>query len=292
MTLLFSDLSTRPAAQVCGRPVASTGAPVISSNNFSVSYGTQAALNGVSLDVTGRGIHALIGPSGSGKSTFLMAAAGLLARVAPGQRILTSGQLTVTPECLSPRPARLRPIGVVFQKPLPFRMSIFENVALVLREHRVARSEISERVETALRQSGLWHEVRDSLRRPALDLSGGQQQRLCLARTLALDPCLLLLDEPCSSLDPMATAAIEETLMELAHERCVLLVTHNLGQARRLASSVSLFWPRPGGAVCAESGPAQGFFESPLTEVGRAYLHSEWGTGATDKDVTTGPVAH
>jgi phosphate transport system ATP-binding protein len=260
---------------------------VIQASNFSVSYGTHCALKSVSLRVSGRGIHALMGPSGCGKSTFLMSVAGLLPTAAKGQMIVRSGELTVKPECFAPRPNRLRPIGVVFQKPMPFRMSVFDNIALVLREHGVAKSERSDRVEKALRDAGLWREVENGLQRPAVALSGGQQQRLCLARTLALNPCLLLLDEPCSSLDPIATAEIEATFRELSEERCVLLVTHNLGQARRLAHDVSLFWPQTGGAICAESGSAAHFFESPQSECGRRYIEAEWGVKLGDTGAVT-----
>jgi phosphate transport system ATP-binding protein len=250
---------------------------LVDAKDYCISYGDVPVLGGVTMSIKGQGVHAIIGPSGSGKSTFLLAIAGLLRESVPDQNVRSSGMLRVQPECLRPQPDRLRVIGLVFQRPLPFRMSIYENIAVVLGEHRVPKSERPDRVEQALRDAGLWSEVSHRLRRSAWDLSGGQQQRLCLARTLALNPCLLLLDEPCSSLDPVATAQIEDSLGQLAKDRCVVLVTHNLGQARRLSSEVSLFWPQGGGSVCVETSRSAEFFTEPQSPLARQYLEAEWG---------------
>lgn len=265
---------------------------IVSAQSYGVRFGNLWALKDVNLKVHGSGIHAIIGPSGCGKSTFLMSVAGLLDVETPrsrwkfmtrlrslsgGMGARIEGKLSVQPECMPHHTRRLKSLGIVFQDPLPFRLGIFENVALALQEHKLPPSEVSARAEQALKDAGLWLEVRDRLSAPADSLSGGQKQRLCLARTLALDPCLLLLDEPCSSLDPIASAAIEESIAELKKTRCILLVTHNLAQARRLADDVSLFWSDGNGGTCIESQRAEAFFTAPQSALGAMYLESEWG---------------
>ncbi|HEY5105748.1 MAG TPA: phosphate ABC transporter ATP-binding protein PstB [Caulobacteraceae bacterium] len=212
----------------------------IEMRNLSFFYGKHRALKDVSAEFPENTISAIIGPSGCGKSTLLRTVNGMF-ELYPGQRaqgeILIDGE-----EVLSKRYSRARlrrNVGMVFQKPTPFVLSIYENIAFPVRHYeRLSRSEMDERVERALTQAALWEEVRDKLKRSALALSGGQQQRLCIARTLAVRPQVLLLDEPTSALDPISTAKIEELLTQLARQLTVLIVTHNLQQAARISQKV------------------------------------------------------
>jgi phosphate transport system ATP-binding protein len=165
---------------------------------------------------------------------------------------------------------------MVFQQPNPFPMSVFDNVAYVLREQarrRPRRSALADRVEIALRHAGLWNEVKDSLHGPALRLSGGQQQRLCIARALACEPEVLLMDEPCSALDPKATARIEELIAELRSELAVVIVTHNLGQARRTSDRVGFFLM----GRLVECAPTDVIFSDPAEEETREYVSGAFG---------------
>src|SRR5579885_601714 len=198
-------------------------------------YGKFQALRGISLPLYDRRVTAFIGPSGCGKSTLLR----ILNRIYelyPGQTV--TGEVIVDGEnILSPGLDlnRLRArIGMVFQKPTPFPMSIYDNIAFGIRLYeRLPKSELDDRVESALRRAALWDEVKDKLRQSGLGLSGGQQQRLCIARAIAVEPEILLLDEPASALDPISTQRIEELIAELKSDYCVALVTHNMQQAAR-----------------------------------------------------------
>jgi phosphate transport system ATP-binding protein len=199
-------------------------------------YGKSRALHGISLPVAANKVTALIGPSGCGKSTLLRAM-NRIYDLYPGQkatgRVLLDGEDILDERDLTSLRAR---IGMVFQKPTPFPMSIYENVAFGLRMHeRLSRKQERERVEEALRRSALWDEVKDKLNDSGLGLSGGQQQRLCLARSIAVRPEVLLLDEPASALDPISTAKLEETICELKSDYTIVIVTHNLQQAARVA---------------------------------------------------------
>ncbi|GAA3669861.1 phosphate ABC transporter ATP-binding protein PstB [Acetobacter lovaniensis] len=207
-------------------------------------YGTSHALHDISLDFPERSVTGMIGPSGCGKSTLLRVL-NRMYDLYPGQRatgevifdkqnILNSG---VDLNVLRSR------IGMVFQKPTPFPMSIYDNIAFGIRLHeRVSRSEMDGRVEDALRRVALWSEVQDRLSASATALSGGQQQRLCIARTIAVRPEVILLDEPTSALDPVSTARIEELLDELKTEFTIAIVTHNMQQAARCADQVAFFY--------------------------------------------------
>ncbi|WP_408737335.1 phosphate ABC transporter ATP-binding protein PstB [Acetobacter lambici] len=207
-------------------------------------YGTSHALHDISLDFPERSVTGMIGPSGCGKSTLLRVL-NRMYDLYPGQRatgevifdkqnILNSG---VDLNVLRSR------IGMVFQKPTPFPMSIYDNIAFGIRLHeRVSRSEMDGRVEDALRRVALWPEVQDRLSASATALSGGQQQRLCIARTIAVRPEVILLDEPTSALDPVSTARIEELLDELKTEFTIAIVTHNMQQAARCADQVAFFY--------------------------------------------------
>lgn len=215
----------------------------IQAKNVSVWYGDRQALKDVSLSV-GRGqVVALIGPSGCGKSTFLR----LINRMndfiegfrLEGQ-VLLDGEDIYQPQT---DPVRLRrKIGMVFQKPTPFPKSIYENVAYGLRiQNRLSEKQVRQRVEKALHQAALWEEVKDILKKSALSLSGGQQQRLCIARTLAVEPSVILMDEPTSALDPISTAKIEELITQLKKQYTVVIVTHNMQQAARISDWTAFF---------------------------------------------------
>ena len=216
----------------------------MSARNVNLWYGEKQALYGVSLEVPERQVTALIGPSGCGKSTFLRC----LNRMNDVIDICrVEGQITLDGEDLyDPRldVVHLRArVGMVFQKPNPFPKSIYENVAYGPRIHGLARSkgELDEIVETSLRGAGLWKEVQDRLDQPGTSLSGGQQQRLCIARAIAVSPEVILMDEPCSALDPIATARIEELIDELRREFTIVIVTHNMQQAARVSQRTAFF---------------------------------------------------
>ena len=167
-----------------------------------------------------------------------------------------------------------RRVGMIFQKPNPFPLSIWKNLALPLREHGVTRRvELDAIIETTLQSVGLWHEVKDRLHTAALGLSGGQQQRLCIARTLALQPEIILFDEPCSALDPLSSGIVEEHIASLRGTYTVVIVTHNLAQARRISDWTACFWVQNGRGGLIESGLTTQVFESPQHELTAAYVN-------------------
>lgn len=226
-----------------------------------ITYGAKVAVNGVSLPVHEGEVLALIGPSGCGKTTLLRSLNRLVELTpgaARGGRILLDGTDIDTLEVTELR----RRVSMVFQQPNPFPMSIFDNIAYALREQgsrRLKRSVLEAPVQEALQRAGLWDEVKDDLDRPALRLSGGQQQRLCIARALAARPEVLLLDEPCSALDPRSTATIEELIVELRDDVAVVIVTHNLQQAYRVGDRVAFMYL----GELVEYGEAEQVFERP-----------------------------
>ncbi|MDO8370083.1 MAG: phosphate ABC transporter ATP-binding protein [Candidatus Nitrotoga sp.] len=248
--------------------------PHIQVENLSVSYHGKSVLEGVSLDINKGCITALIGPSGCGKTSFL-STLNRLTDLIPGchmkGRIHIDGADVTDPrlDVLALR----RKVGMIFQKPNPFPLSIRRNIEMPLREHGLRqRSAIDERVERALRDVGLWEEVRDRLDTPALALSGGQQQRLCIARALALEPSILLMDEPCSALDPIASAVVEELIQRLRNRYTVVIVTHNLAQARRVANYAAFFWMTEHVGKLIEFGRCQSLFDSPSHDLTAAYV--------------------
>jgi phosphate transport system ATP-binding protein len=214
-------------------------------HGLSVYYGKNRAVNNVSLSISTHKVTAIIGPSGCGKSTFIRCL-NRMHEVTPGTRVegkvLLDGADLYGPG-MDPVQVRRR-VGMVFQKPNPFpTMSIYENVIAGFRLNGTRnRSLIEEKVETSLKMAALWEEVKDILHRPGTGLSGGQQQRLCIARALAVDPEVLLMDEPCSALDPIATAKIEELIHELKETVTIVIVTHNMQQAARVSDYTAFFY--------------------------------------------------
>jgi phosphate transport system ATP-binding protein len=211
--------------------------------NLNLHYGDHRALKDVSVEIGAEEITALIGPSGCGKSTFVRVL-NRMNELMPGVR--TTGEVLLDGEdiyhpSLDVVSLRKR-VGMVFQKPNPFPKSIFDNIAYGPRLHGTnGRAELEVIVESSLRQAALWDEVKDALQKSALDLSGGQQQRLCIARALAVEPEVLLMDEPCSALDPVSTYKIEELMLQLREKYTIVLVTHNLHQASRVAQRTGFF---------------------------------------------------
>ena len=218
--------------------------PKISVRDLNFFYGRTQALHNIHLDIPERVVMAFIGPSGCGKSTFLRTL-NRMNDVIPGTRV--SGEVTIDGHDIYAAGTEVvalrRKVGMVFQKSNPFPKSIFENVAYGLRINRVtsSKSELAGRVEQALQDAALWNEVKDRLKTSALSLSGGQQQRLCIARALAIRPQILLMDEPASALDPIATSKIEELIFDLKKQYTIVIVTHNMQQAARVSDTTAFF---------------------------------------------------
>ena len=243
--------------------------------DVSISYGSKQAVRGVSLPIRQGEVLALIGPSGCGKTTLLRSLNRLTELTKSAS---LAGRITLDGadiSALEPTSLRRR-VTMVFQQPNPFPMSVFDNVAYVLREQarrKPRRSSLRPAVEDALARAGLLEEVRDSLDQPALRLSGGQQQRLCIARALAADPEVLLLDEPCSALDPQSTRVIEELIVRLAEEVAVVIVTHNLQQAHRVADHVAFMYL----GELVEYAPTRTLFSNPEQARTRDYISGAFG---------------
>ncbi|MBK7852013.1 MAG: phosphate ABC transporter ATP-binding protein [Bacteroidetes bacterium] len=218
----------------------------IESKNVHLYYGEFHALKGITMSIQENTVTALIGPSGCGKSTYLRLfnrMNDLIENVRIEGDILLDGK-DIYKKSIGMRIDELRKkVGMVFQKPNPFPKSIFENVAYGLRVNGVEhKTFIEERVETSLRQAALWEEVKDKLKKSAFELSGGQQQRLCIARALANEPSVLLMDEPASALDPISTSKIEELIYELKSKYTIIIVTHNMQQAGRVSDKTAFFY--------------------------------------------------
>jgi phosphate transport system ATP-binding protein len=215
---------------------------IIRADKFCLYYGSKAGVKDVTLDIYPRSVTAIIGPSGCGKSTFLRSI-NRMNDLIPGT--WAEGELAVNGVNVYDRRINLvnlrQQVGMVFQKPNPFPKSIFDNVAYGPRLQGVRGGDLDERVETCLRDAALWDEVKDTLSKSALALSGGQQQRLCIARALATRPAVLLMDEPCSALDPIATAKIEELIVTLKSHYTIVIVTHNMQQAARVSDRTAFF---------------------------------------------------
>ncbi|MEY3655255.1 MAG: hypothetical protein RIS15_196 [Chloroflexota bacterium] len=244
-------------------------------------YGNFRAVNSVSLEVQPRAVTALIGPSGCGKSTLLRTI-NRMHETLPGAKVkgsITLDGIDLYDSAVDAVRVR-RVIGMVFQKPNPFpTMSIYENVAAGLRLlGRTPKSELDGVVEASLRRAALWDEVKEKLKQPGTSLSGGQQQRLCIARAVAVQPRVLLMDEPCSALDPVATLKIEDLIRELAAEYTIVIVTHNMQQASRVSDSTAFFSMDENRAgYLVETGPTTTIFTSPRESLTESYVAGRFG---------------
>ncbi|MEK9211092.1 phosphate ABC transporter ATP-binding protein PstB [Sphingomonas sp. 2378] len=250
--------------------------PKISARNVSVSYGAKQAIHDISIDVDMDHVIAFIGPSGCGKSTFLRTLNRMndtipSARVSGDVRL--DGQDIYAPE-MDVVQLRAR-VGMVFQKPNPFPKSIYENVAYGPRIHGLSssRAELDVIVERSLTRAGLWNEVKDRMSESGTALSGGQQQRLCIARAIAVDPEVILMDEPCSALDPIATARIEELIHDLRGRYAIAIVTHNMQQAARVSQRTAFFHL----GTLVEYGKTSDIFTNPREERTKDYITGRYG---------------
>ena len=247
----------------------------MSAKNLNLWYGEFHALKSVSLDMEKNSVTALIGPSGCGKSTFLKTL-NRMNDLIEGVRI--EGDVRLDGEDIFRKNCDLaalrKRVGMVFQKPNPFPMSIYDNIAYGPRIHGIRRKkQLDEIVEKALRGAALWDEVRDRLRRSAMGLSGGQQQRLCIARVLAVEPEVLLMDEPTSALDPISTQRIEDLMAELKAQYTIVIVTHNMHQAARIADRTAFFLK----GEIVESGDTLKIFQKPEDKRTEDYITGRFG---------------
>ena len=277
----FQPQNALKASPGAGDSSAAPGEVAIRADHVNAYYGAKHAVGDVSMDVYAQKITALIGPSGCGKSTFIRCF-NRMHEFSPGARveghIYLEGTDIYAPDVDATR-VRQR-IGMVFQKPNPFpTMSIEENVAAGLRFTNVRnRSEIRDRVETALKQAALWDEVKADLKKPGMALSGGQQQRLCIARAIAVEPEVVLMDEPCSALDPIATLKIEDLMHGLAERFTIVIVTHNLQQAARVSDWTGFMLAGDDGiGRLIEYRPTQDMFTNPQEDRTEAYITGRFG---------------
>jgi phosphate transport system ATP-binding protein len=248
----------------------------VHARDVNVYYGDKHALKHVNVDVPDKGVMAFIGPSGCGKSTFLRCINRMNDTI-PGCRVTGKIEIDnadIYDPSLDVVQLRAR-VGMVFQKPNPFPKSVFENVAYGPRIHGLATSkaELEQVVVTSLRRAGLFEEVKDRLNDPGTGLSGGQQQRLCIARAIAVDPEVILMDEPCSALDPIATAKIEELMSELTERYTIVIVTHSMQQAARVSQRTAFF--HLGNLV--EEGPTEVIFNNPKDQRTQDYITGRFG---------------
>jgi phosphate transport system ATP-binding protein len=267
--------TTQPASKAAAE-FKSAGDPALNVRNLSVFFGKNAAVKNVSLDIAARAVTAIIGPSGCGKSTFLRAINRMHelnpeARMEGEIKLFGDDIYSRTVESVTVR----RRIGMVFQKSNPFpTMSVFENVTVGLRLNGLRdRKMLAERTEQSLRMAALWDEVKDRLHAPAISLSGGQQQRLCIARALAVQPEVLLMDETASALDPLATAKIEDLIVALKKDYTIVIVTHNMQQAARASDFTAFFYL----GELVEFGPTTKIFTNPAQKRTEDYVTGRFG---------------
>ena len=268
-------LKMRVPNAVAAEPAQDLGPPKIETRALNFYYGDVRALHNIGMALADRSITAFIGPSGCGKSTLLRVLNRMYA-LYPGQRaegeVLIGGRDILAP---SVDVAELRyRVGMVFQKPTPFPMSVYDNVAFGLRlAGGIRGAELKARVESALRDAAIWDEVKDKLRADGRSLSGGQQQRLCVARAIAVQPEVLLLDEPTAALDPISTLRVEETLQALREKYCIVVVTHNLQQAARVSNVTGFMYL----GELVEIGPSNQIFTSPKDRRTDDYITGRFG---------------
>ena len=257
--------------------------PVLKAENVDVYYGSHKAVAGVNLDIPRNNAVAFIGPSGCGKSTILRCFNRMNDLVASAK---ISGRITFQGKNIYSEkvdPVKLRTnIGMVFQKPNPFPKSIYENIAWGARINGY-KGNMDDLVESSLRKSALWDEVKDKLRQSGLELSGGQQQRLCIARTIAIQPDVILMDEPCSALDPISTLKVEESIHELKRNYTIIIVTHNMQQASRVSDYTAFFNAKSveGGSgklgYLVEYDRTENIFQNPVEEATQQYVSGRFG---------------
>ena len=275
----MNDVTTRATVatpKVTHAGVSTVGlAEKVSIRNLEFFYGDSRALKGISLPLYANKATAFIGPSGCGKSTLLRVL-NRMYDLYPGQR--ATGQVLFDGDNLLDAGQDINllraRIGMVFQKPTPFPMSIYENIAFGIRLYeKLPRADVDARVETALRRAALWDEVKDKLNANGLSLSGGQQQRLCIARTVAVKPEVILFDEPCSALDPISTAKIEELIDELKKDYTIVIVTHNMQQASRTSDQTAFMYL----GELVEFGPTEKIFTAPDKKQTEQYITGRFG---------------
>jgi phosphate transport system ATP-binding protein len=248
----------------------------LTAKNVNVHYGAKQALYDVSVDIEPKAVTAFIGPSGCGKSTFLRCI-NRMNDLIPGCKV--TGEINLEGENIyapSVDVVLLRAqVGMVFQKPNPFPKSIYDNVAYGPRIHNLTedRAELDHIVETSLKKAALWDEVKDRLNAPGTGLSGGQQQRLCIARAIAVGPEVILMDEPCSALDPIATGKVEDLIAELKTQYTIIIVTHSMQQARRVSSRTAFFHL----GKMMEYGATREIFEAPKLQQTKDYITGRYG---------------
>ena len=267
--------TSRPLAVKSNGKDAGSTKPSLNVANFNSWYGDFQALHDVHLTVPKKRVTSLIGPSGCGKSTFLRWV-NRMNDLIPSAR--ASGTLDLHGTDVLSRSLDVvehrRKVGMVFQKPNPFPKSIYDNVAFGVRLHaRIGRSDLDDLVEQSLRQAAIWDEVKDRLKNSALGLSGGQQQRLCIARAVAVGPEVLLMDEPCSALDPKSTARVEELIAELRENYTIMIVTHNMQQAARVSDFTSFFME----GRLVEWGETEKLFTNPEMKETEDYISGRFG---------------
>lgn len=264
-----------PAVKMSGGVLTGAAAKV-SARDINVFYGDKQALFDVSIDIPDRAVTAFIGPSGCGKTTFLRCINRMNDTIESAR---VSGSLLIEgkdayAKNVDPVVLRTR-VGMVFQKPNPFPKSIYDNVAYGPRIHGMAKTkaQMDEIVEKSLKRAGLWEEVKDRLAQPGTGLSGGQQQRLVIARTVAVNPDIILMDEPCSALDPIATAKIEELIDELRSNYCIIIVTHSMAQAARVSQKTAFFHL----GKLVETGATEEIFTNPRDSRTQDYITGRFG---------------
>ncbi|EFH10421.1 phosphate ABC transporter, ATP-binding protein [Pseudoroseomonas cervicalis ATCC 49957] len=275
MSASMTTANTEALGGLQARSGAALNPARISIRNLDFFYGANKALKGINLDLPDRQVTGMIGPSGCGKSTLLRILNRMYS-LYPGQRasgeVLLDGKNILDAD-VDMNALRAR-IGMVFQKPTPFPMTIYENIAFGIRLHeKLSKSQMDERVEWALTRAAIWGEVKDRLNTSAMGLSGGQQQRLCIARSIAVRPEVILLDEPTSALDPISTLKIEELIDELKQDFTIAIVTHNMQQAARCADQVAFFYL----GELIEVAPAEEMFTAPKQKKTQEYITGRFG---------------